>query len=154
MAKTGAEAFVDTNVLLRADFVNLTDHAAARALLLKMRRSGVQLWISRQVIREYLVQITRQGFLATPLTVKQAANHIHTFRKTFKIADETEAVTEKLLELIREFPSGGKQIHDANIVATMLVNGVDTLLTMNVEDMKRFASRITVVAPAAPPEKT
>lgn len=154
MAKKGARVFVDTNVLLRASLAQLTNHAAAKALVLQMRRNGNELWISRQIIREYLVQITRPGFLAEALTSGAAAEHIRLLRKAFYIADETEAVTEKLLELIREFPSGGKQIHDANIVAAMLVNGIDTLLTMNVDDMRRFGARIHVVAPAIPPEKT
>ncbi len=66
-------------------------------------------------------------------------------RATFQIADETEAVTDQLIELIREFPTGGKQIHDANIIATMLVYGIDTLLTQNIEDMKRFSSKIKLV---------
>lgn len=45
----------------------------------------------------------------------------------------------------KEYPTRGKQIHDANIVATMLVNGVDTLLTMNVADLQRYQGRITLV---------
>ena len=58
---------------------------------------------------------------------------------------ETAAVTARLLQLIKEYPTGGKQIHDANIVATMLVNGIDTLLTQNIDDMKRFENEITLI---------
>ena len=32
----------------------------------------------------------------------------------------------------------GKQVHDANIVATMLAHGVGRLLTFNVADFQRF----------------
>jgi predicted nucleic acid-binding protein len=39
-----------------------------------------------------------------------------------------------------------RQIHDANIVATILVHQIDTLLTLNVEDMKRFSSDIKIVS--------
>jgi len=42
-------------------------------------------------------------------------------------------------------PSGGKQVHDANIVATMLVNDIDTLVTNNVSDMERFSKQVTIV---------
>ena len=55
------------------------------------------------------------------------------------------------MEILGVYPSGGKQIHDANIVATMLVYGIDTLLTLNVEDMKRFADRIKILSPAPEP---
>ncbi|MGD0883585.1 MAG: hypothetical protein ABSA46_01700 [Thermodesulfovibrionales bacterium] len=32
----------------------------------------------------------------------------------------------------------GKRIHDANIAATMIANGVSILFTLNVEDFKTF----------------
>jgi len=32
----------------------------------------------------------------------------------------------------------GKQIHDTNIAATMLTNGIVRLLTFNPDDFKRF----------------
>jgi hypothetical protein len=70
---------------------------------------------------------------------------MHAIRTAFKIADETEAVTDQLLTLLRLYPTGGKQIHDANIVATMIVYGITTLLTNNVNDVRRFADRITII---------
>jgi hypothetical protein len=38
----------------------------------------------------------------------------------------------------------GKQVHDANIVATLLAYGVRTLLTDNVSDFARWAHVIDV----------
>lgn len=38
----------------------------------------------------------------------------------------------------------GKQVHDANVVATMLVQGVDTIVTINVPDFTRFDDRVRV----------
>jgi hypothetical protein len=38
-------------------------------------------------------------------------------------------VTETLIALCRAIPMGGKKIHDANIVATMLAHGTRRLLT-------------------------
>lgn len=66
------------------------------------------------------------------------------FESRFAVADETAAVTRTLCELLAETSTGGKQVHDANIVATMLVYGVPALLTHNVADFKRFAGRIVV----------
>jgi len=42
-------------------------------------------------------------------------------------------------------PLSGKQIHDANIVATMLVHHIPALLTTITEDFKRFSHLITVL---------
>ena len=41
--------------------------------------------------------------------------------------------------------SGGKQIHDANIVATMLAYGERRLLTLNARDFRRYTDRIELV---------
>ena len=67
------------------------------------------------------------------------------FESVLKIADETAAVTQQLLALLAAIPCGGKQVHDANIVATMLVQGVANLLTHNVADFKRFGHLINII---------
>jgi hypothetical protein len=51
-------------------------------------------------------------------------------------------VTERLKDLLARFPTAGRQVHDANIVATMLAYGVDRLLTGNVADLVRFSGVI------------
>ena len=38
---------------------------------------------------------------------------------------------------------GGKQVHDANVVATMLAHGAGTVVTMNVEDFARFGRHVS-----------
>ena len=47
--------------------------------------------------------------------------------------------------LCREVAVGGRQIHDANIVATMLARGEHRLLTFNVADFRRYGDRIELV---------
>jgi predicted nucleic acid-binding protein len=141
----GGKAFVDTKVLLRAIQTAMPLHNEADMLISRARQDGHELWVSRQVIREYIVQVTRPGVLSTPLNAEQVAAKVGAIRAAFRVADETEAVTDKLLELIKEFPTAGRQIHDANIIATMLVYQIDTLLTQNIEDMKRFSSRIALL---------
>ena len=64
------------------------------------------------------------------------------FVERFQVADDTEPVTAKLLDLMAETPGGGKHVHDVNIVATMLVYGVPALLTHNEKDFKHCEDRI------------
>jgi predicted nucleic acid-binding protein len=52
----------------------------------------------------------------------------------------------QLLIRFQQYLTRGKQVHDANIVATMLAHEIDTLLTLNVDDMKRFADKIRIVS--------
>ena len=41
---------------------------------------------------------------------------------------------------------GGKQIHDANIAATMLAHDIPRILTNNVADFRRFEPAIGIIA--------
>ena len=45
---------------------------------------------------------------------------VNQFTERFQVADDTAAVTAQLVKLMGDFGIGGKQVHDANIVATML----------------------------------
>ena len=60
------------------------------------------------------------------------------------MADETPAVTAYLLALMEPYAISGKQVHDANLVATMQAHGVRCLLTRNEKDFQRFADIIAL----------
>jgi hypothetical protein len=68
-------------------------------------------------------------------------------RTVFRVAYETQAVIEQFVALLQTHPTGGKQVHDANIAATMHVCGIPTLLTLNVADFRRFSDTLTLVSP-------
>jgi predicted nucleic acid-binding protein len=143
---TVAKAFVDTNIILRAHHREMDNHQAALALLDRMWDNNVELWISRQIIREYLVQVSNNRNKVM-LNSKAMIAQMDMLQSTFHVADETLAVTAKLRELIDRFPTGGKQVHDANIVATMIIYNINTLLTSNLSDLERFDTLVTLVSP-------
>ena len=58
-------------------------------------------------------------------------------------------VTRALPALCREVPVAGRQVHDANIVATMLAYDEGRLLTFDQEDFRCYGDRIKLVDPAA-----
>lgn len=62
-----------------------------------------------------------------------------------EVLEDGPLVTASLLQICREFVVSGRQIHDANIVATMLTHGERRLLTFNVADFRRYGGRIEVV---------
>jgi len=64
------------------------------------------------------------------------------FQSLFEVANDDDLVVERLLQLLIAYPGSGKQVHDANLVATMLVHGVTRLLTCNARDFQRFAAVI------------
>ena len=89
--------------------------------------------------------MSRPQTFAQPKPLRELASDIRYFLKTFRVAEEGAAVTERLLDLMEGREIGGKQIHDANIVATMLVHEVPALLTHNPADFVRFADVIQVI---------
>ena len=147
MMTMGVKAFVDTNILLRALLTEMDSHAKADELLKRVLREDAELWISGQVIREFIVQATHPKTLKVPLTISEVIHEIHIVEQLFQVADETSAVRTMLLSLLQTFPTQGKQVHDANIVATMLAYEINTLLTFNIEDFKRFTEKIKLISP-------
>jgi predicted nucleic acid-binding protein len=88
------------------------------------------------VLREYAVVMTRADVVERPLSAAEVGSDIEKWTRTFRIADETDEVTEILVDLIKTHEIRGKRIHDANIVATMKANSIEKLWTLNVEDFK------------------
>ena len=151
MAMTaGSPVFVDTNVLVYARLVASQFHAAAVATLDQLTLSGVELWTSRQGFREYLATMTRPGTMTPPPTAAALVADIRGFEARFRVAEDGPAVTAELLRLLAAVTVQGRQVHDANIVATMLAHGVPNLLTHNAADFARYVPAITVV-PLVPP---
>jgi len=142
--------FIDTNVLVYANIAAYPMHSAALQTLQNLIDSGTQLWLSRQVLREFIVSVTRPQTYAQPQPLATVISRIQLFEAQFNIAEDNNQVTAKLLELMQQTAIGGKQIHDANIVATMLTVNVNRLLTHNTQDFQRFSTLITILPLSAP----
>ena len=76
-----------------------------------------------------------------------ALGDVDRFEREYNVAEDRPDVFSELCRLLASTPVGGKQVHDANIVATMLAYGVTRLLTSNNADFRRFGSLIEVVVP-------
>ena len=147
MATTDADPiFVDTNVLVYASRPSAPEHAVAREALATIELSRRTAWISPQVLREYLAVVTRPQATAPPPPMATAISDVRRFRSAFEIAEDGPAVFERLLVLLSTCPGAGKQVHDANLAATMLVHGISRLLTFNAADFQRFALEIKIEA--------
>jgi predicted nucleic acid-binding protein len=146
MAMTAADpVFVDTNMLVYARIAVSPFHAAAVTKLDALKAAGHPLWVSRQILREYLAALTKPGTVTVPLPIAVLVADVQSFELRFSVAEDGPAVTSGLLNLLKAVGCGGKQVHDANIVATMQAHGIPKLLTHNVADFNRFAAYITVL---------
>jgi len=137
--------FLDTNILVYANVAESPFHQAALQAIQTRYQAGVELWISRQVLREYLAILTRPQVFTNPQPVSTLIANVQTFENRFRVAEDNPQVTETLLTLMEQIPVGGRQVHDANIVATMQVYGIPQLLTHNTVDFARFSEFIAVL---------
>lgn len=138
MTTTSDPVFVDANILVHSRSTASPFHAAAEVKLQDLFHANTPVWASRQVFRP-------QNYRLHPVPIEDVIRDVFYFESVFTIADETVAVTTRWLDLLAQIPCGGKQVHDANIVATMLVHSVPNLLTHNTADFQRFNHLITVI---------
>ena len=143
--------FIDTNVLLAASSTVRAGPDAARALLEAefARRNAC---LSGQVLREYLAVATRPAAAnGLGLAREAALGNVRQILDRSVFLAEDARVRDALFTLLRAVPCLGKQVHDANITATMVAHGVRRLVTLNPADFTRFSAWIEVegVAPAA-----
>jgi predicted nucleic acid-binding protein len=146
VAKVADRAFVDTNVLLAATDEAREEHRGAIAVFDEWPAESTALYASGQVIREYLSVATRPVETnGLGLSQSDALANAYAFCDRMQLLDESARVTDRLLTLLEEVACSGKQVHDANLVATMLTHGIDTIVTMNADDFVRFKQYITIL---------
>jgi predicted nucleic acid-binding protein len=126
-------SFIDTNILVYATARRAPFRDQARAALSRLAVDE-PMSLSRQILREYIAVMTRQQIWGKALTPTEAAADAATFAARFTILEDGPAVWDRLFELCRRYSFGGRQVHDANVVATMLAYGERRLLTFNEAD--------------------
>lgn len=90
MTNADADALlVDTNVLVYAASPNAPLHSVALATLVRHRAAGRQLWISTQVIREFLVVMCNPNLTTPALHPEQAAVSVRYLLRRFFVAEDT-----------------------------------------------------------------
>lgn len=139
-------AVLDTNVLLAASDEARAEHEEAVAAINEWPASGMVLYTSGQILREYLAVATRAlDHNGLGLARPDAVANVRALRTRLHLLVENVKVSDRLLQLLDGIECAGKQIHDANVVATMLVHGIETVTTLNVADFARFDNHVRVV---------
>ena len=93
----------------------------------------------------YTRPIERNG-LGRTLTEAQA--EINRLKTLFPLLLDTSAIYEEWERLVVVHAVRGVNVHDARLVAAMLVHGLTHILTFNISDFARY-SEITAVHPTA-----
>ena len=146
LATAPDRVMLDANVLLAATDEGRAEHRDALKVLNGWAAGLTDLCTSGQVLREYLSVATRspeQNGLG--LDLRDALGNVRAIRGRTTLLAEDSQVADRLLGLLADVACRGHQVHDANLVATMLVHGIGAVVTMNQADFARFERHVTVI---------
>lgn len=138
----------DTNILLRFVASNDPNHALVRDVMYSLLKRSEQVCNTSQNLAEFWNVCTRpiaarSGF---GLSVEETDLRAQVIERYLTFLPDSEAVHLEWRRLVLTYGVMGVKVHDARLVATMLVHGVTHILTFNTNDFARY-SQITAVHP-------
>ena len=142
---------VDTNVLLRFSRLENPRYQISRDAVHKLEADGHQLQTTLQNFAEFWNVSTRpterNGFGRTSVETDELLQNLET---AFSLLPDSPEVYPEWRRLVVDYDVSGVQVHDARLVAAMIVYNVTHILTFDVKDFERYApERIVAVDPAA-----
>ena len=143
-----AEAYLlDTNILLRLYQPNSPEFSSIRRAVHSLHRANAALYYLSQNIIEFWNVSTRptaqNGYGLSPAETDEVARQIE---KAFILLPDVEAIHNEWRRLVFAYGVSGTKVHDARIVAAMIVHGVRQILTLDGRDFERY-TEIEIVTP-------
>jgi predicted nucleic acid-binding protein len=130
---------VDSNILVFSATPNSPRFSEATQATARLLAQGEELYVLPQNLIEFWVVATRPAAsrgLGWP--VAQAQAEVARIKSLFRLLDDSPAIYPEWEKLVTQHAVSGKNAHDARIAAAMQVYGINTLLTANKDDFKRF----------------
>ena len=129
-----------TNIHVRISDTLDPQYTPATQSLTKLHRRGERLCIVPQNLVEFRNVATRPRRLnGLEMTPADAQRQSDLFEESFSILPETPDIHPTWKAIVAALGVIGKQVHDARLVATCLVNDVKGVLTFNESHFERFA---------------
>lgn len=139
----------DTNILLRLAEPDDPDYAIVRGAVDTLADRGEELCYAAQNLVEFWNVCTRpvaqNGFGLSTAETDERAKIIEA---ELRFLPDGDRVHLEWRRLVVRYAVAGAKVHDARLVAAMLVHGVSNILTLNDRDFGRY-SGISVVHPRA-----
>ena len=140
---------VDTNVLLR--FLHTADasYPIVRSAVSELWTNGHELKTTSQNLTEFwnvsTRPVNRNGYGLNTSQVYELLQH---GENLFPLLPDSPAIYLEWRRLVLEYCVSGIQVHDARLVAAMIVHGVTRILTFDIDDFTRYKPEgITAVNP-------
>lgn len=129
--------FLDTNILIYSLDLSVENRQKHRASLEVLRPSSTEiLCISPQILGEFYAVVTRPSLLANPLTPQETLSRIDRLMQMqhIEILSMSDEVFKRWLELLKTNAVTGARVFDLMHVATMMIHGIKSIYTFNVDD--------------------
>jgi predicted nucleic acid-binding protein len=101
-------------------------------------KQNVSIFLFTQILREFYAVVTSSKFLVKALPPELAKKQIDFFISSFSILPVSVSEISICTELCARYNNVGQKIHDTNIVATMLSNDIEVIITCNKKDFALF----------------
>lgn len=138
---------IDTNILARLLLPHDPLCPVATSAVDELKRRDEKVCIAPQNLIELWSVATRpinvNGLGMAPNRVSVEVDRIE---KMFRLIEEPPTIYPRWRHLVGAHAVRGRQAHDARLVATMLEQAIDYILTFNVDDFARYAD-IKAVSP-------
>ena len=147
MAGPAQAYLLDTNVLLRLYQPNSPEFSSIRRAVHSLHRADAALcYLSQNIIEFWNVStrpLAQNGYGLSPAETDKVAKQIE---KAFVLLPDVEAIHHEWRRLVFAYGISGAKVHDARIVAAMIVHGVRQILTLDGSDFERY-TEIAIVSP-------
>lgn len=137
---------IDTNILVYFLNEESVYHARARALVDKLQKGEILGVVSWQNLTEMYAIVTDRKRFPRPMLTKQVVETIKQFQENGSIKVILPLINTKeiFFKLILKIKPKCQQIHDIFLAATLVSNGIDTLITENTGDFKEVEGLKTI----------
>lgn len=137
---------LDSGILLRVVNRDDVEHSAVRAAVRRLKAEGNTTVSSPQNAAEFWNVCSRpataRGGLG--LSAEETSRRLRLVERIAPVLVDSPAAYSKWKELVHAHGVMGVQVHDARLVAFMLVHEITHILTLNSDDFRRFPG-ITVI---------
>jgi predicted nucleic acid-binding protein len=129
---------LDTNIFVYALNNDEKYHELARELIKKISEGELAAVVTYQNMTELFAVITNRKVVLGVMSPVQAEVEVKNLLENggFRLVFPNRKTGKVWLKLINKLQPKGQRVHDYFLAATLLSNGINTLITENVDDFK------------------
>ncbi|HEY9867498.1 MAG TPA: type II toxin-antitoxin system VapC family toxin [Candidatus Obscuribacterales bacterium] len=138
---------IDTNILLRSSEPSHPMFSSATTAISILLKRGDKLYITPQNLIEFWNVCTRpKNKNGLGYSITETKEEVAKLKTMFPLLLDTSAIYPEWERLVSTYEVKGVNVHDARLVAAMLIHNLTHILTFNIEDFRRYVE-ITPVTP-------